>query len=200
MACSGKQAQLIASHSVELIEQSYIQSSSGYHTSIAYKGKGYLTGLPHRFAASVSSHPAATPLHVIEGQWTEQSKYTTSNNKRLYGQVFADASGDDSASKHEVQVSDITSQGAMESRKVWKDVADGIRASDFDRAGAAKSKLENEQRALRKQEQAEGRTFQLNNFKHIDEDPEYQKLAQLFAFQPASEDSYAFIEGSAPTR
>lgn len=88
----------------------------------------------------------------------------------------------------------------MESRRVWKDVADGIRSSDFDKAGVAKSKLENEQRAMRKVEQSEDRTFALANFKLVQDDDEYRKLAQLFAFQPTQEESYEFIPGSAPNR
>ena len=59
----------------------------------------------------------------------------------------------------------------MESRRVWKDVADGIRAGDFEKAGVVKSKLENDQRAKRRLEQAEGRSFPLKNFVLVQDDP-----------------------------
>ncbi|KAL7010411.1 Oxysterol-binding protein 4 [Cystobasidiomycetes sp. EMM_F5] len=187
---------------VELIEQSFIQSSSGYHAAITYKGKGYLSGAAHRFVANVSPHPAASAAHIIEGQWTGLSKFVKSSIRQYESNpIFTDATGeDDSASRHQIQVASISEQGSMESRRVWKDVADGIRSSDFDKAGVAKSKLENEQRAMRKVEQSEDRTFALANFKLVQDDDEYRKLAQLFAFQPTQEESYEFIPGSAPNR
>lgn len=64
----------------------------------------------------------------------------------------------------------ISEQGDMESRRVWKDVADGIRSGDFEKAGVAKSKLENEQRTKRKNEQAEGTTYELKNFTSVADD------------------------------
>ena len=154
--------------SVELTDQSFIQSSTGWHSTITYKSKGYLSGAAHRFTATVSSHPGSSPAHVIEGTWIETSKFIKTSHKQSDAQsIFTDATSD----KSEVQVAPIASQGEMESRRVWKDVADGIRQGDFDRAGAAKSKLENEQRARRKAEQAEGTTYPLKNFTLVAEDP-----------------------------
>lgn len=115
----------------------------------------------------MSSHPAASPAYVIEGSWVETAKFVKSNNPNYAeGSVFTDATTD----KSEAQVDPISQQGEMESRRVWKDVADGIRSGDFEKAGAAKSKLENEQRARRKTEQAEGRTYELQNFKLVPDD------------------------------
>jgi hypothetical protein len=151
--------------SIELIEQSFIQSSSGWHAAITYKGKGYLSGAAHRYVANVSSHPAASPAHVIEGTWTDVAKFTKSHSA-YNDKVFSDATSD----KREVQVKPIAEQGDMESRKVWKDVADGIRSGDFEKAGAAKSKLENDQRTKRKNEQAEGSAYALKNFTPVADD------------------------------
>lgn len=58
----------------------------------------------------------------------------------------------------------------MESRRVWKDVADGIRRGDFESAGIAKSKLENEQRAKRKGEKEDGSNHQLKLFTQVESD------------------------------
>lgn len=164
--------------SIELIEQSFIQSSSGWHAAITYKGKGYLSGAAHRYVANVSSHPAASPAHIIEGTWTDVAKFTKSNLPSHHDKVFTDATSD----KREVQVRAIAEQGDMESRKVWKDVADGIRSGDFEKAGTAKSKLENEQRTKRKNEQAEGTTYPLKNFTPVadDEDCESKLLHTIY--------------------
>jgi len=188
---------------IELVEQSFIQASTGYHAAITYKGKGYLSGAAHRFVANVSAHPSASPTYVIEGSWIGASKFTKSQNSRKHPaeSVFADVSNsDESASATsngsgssritQVSVAPLEQQGELESRRVWKEVADGIRRQDFEGASAHKSKLENEQRAKRKQEQADGTPFQLRNFELVQDDPEYRKLAQLFAFQPPTEESY----------
>lgn len=109
---------------------------------------------------------------MIEGSWVGQSKYIKSSISKYQGTTFADATRDDDTPKKEVIVAPVESQGDMESRKVWKDVADGIRRGDFETAGTAKSKLENEQRALRKQEKEQGTTYQLRCFEPIGSDPE----------------------------
>jgi hypothetical protein len=36
----------------------------------------------------------------------------------------------------------VSEQNELESRRVWKEVADGIRCGDFEKASAAKYKLE----------------------------------------------------------
>lgn len=181
---------------IELVENSYIQSSSGWHANITYKGKGYLSGAAHRFLANVSLHPSSPPAHIVEGSWIGQSKYTKSSIRSNDGAIFADASRDDDTPKKEVQVAPLAQQGELESRRVWQDVADGIRKGDFEQAGTAKSKLENEQRAKRKAEKEQGTTYQLRSFEPVADDPEYRRLAQMFAYQPASEEGYLF-KGSA---
>jgi len=168
-------------HSIELIEGSSIQSSSGWHASITYKGKGYISGAAHRFAANVSPHPMGNPSHVIEGSWIGQSKFVKTEHKTYtLNSLFADASGEND-SKKGIQVKPIEEQGDMESRRVWKDVADGIRKGDFETAGAAKSKLENEQRSKRKNEKEDGNAYPLQRFKEVASNEEC-KSSQKSAF------------------
>lgn len=169
--------------SIELVEDSFIQSSSGWHAAISYKGKGYLSGAAHRFSAAVAQHCSSVkhPAHLIEGSWVGQSKYAKSAIRQYEGTTFADATRDDDTPKKEVIVAPIESQGDMESRRVWKDVADGIRRGDFETAGVAKSKLENEQRARRKAEKEQGTTYQLRCFELMPADPECESSLE----QPA---------------
>jgi len=68
----------------------------------------------------------------------------------------------------------------MESRRVWREVADGIRKGDFETAGIAKSKLENEQRAKRKQEKEEGTSYRLQRFKPVASDEECKSRFTTF--------------------
>jgi len=78
----------------------------------------------------------------------------------------------------------------MESRRVWKEVADGIRNGNFDAASQAKSKLENTQRQKRKEELALQMPHHMKNFTLVDNDEVYRKLASSFGFQPAEQEGY----------
>ena len=80
----------------------------------------------------------SSPKHIIEGQWTGTSSYT-SNSANFKGN-FCDANHN--GITREIEVKPIEEQGPMESRKVWQTVAEGIRKGDFDNATAAKTKLE----------------------------------------------------------
>ena len=82
--------------------------------------------------------------------------------------------------KEEVTVAPIETQEEFESRKLWKGVADGIRSGDFETASKEKSRIENDQRQRRRDEQAKGETWSLKHFKHIDEDPDCKSTSQLF--------------------
>lgn len=111
------------------------------------------------------------PLYVIDGQWTETSKYSkgTKGNKAREGAPFLDVARSASAWKA-LTVKPVSEQGPMESRRVWFDVAEGIKKGQFEDATAAKMKLENEQRQKRKDEAASGQTWQLQRFTLVGDD------------------------------
>jgi hypothetical protein len=133
---------------IELTDSSYIASSTGYMTTIEYRGKGYFSGKAHSFKASIYPPlpyppsagagddsfvpvPSTTPKFVAEGTWTETSKLKT-------GVPFTDVTGP----RIEVEVEDISKQHPMESRNLWSEVARGIRTGDFELASREKSKIE----------------------------------------------------------
>ncbi|GJJ09161.1 hypothetical protein Clacol_003383 [Clathrus columnatus] len=138
---------------IELTESSYIQSSSGYLSTINYSGRGYFSGKTHSFKALVTPPGSTSVKHTIEGQW-----HTTSKDSK--GFVFHDVTG----LKEEIIVAPIDEQGQWESRRLWKLVAKGIREGDYDLASTEKSRIENEQRQRRKDESAAGETWQLKHF------------------------------------
>lgn len=130
---------------IELTDSSYIASTTGYTTTIEYRGKGYFSGKAHSFKASIHAPlpsapgvangipaPSTTPKFVAEGTWTETSKLKQGNAP------FTDVTGP----KVEVEVSDLEGQDPYETRNLWKDVARGIRTGDFDLASREKSKIE----------------------------------------------------------
>ncbi|KAG0145184.1 hypothetical protein CROQUDRAFT_79070 [Cronartium quercuum f. sp. fusiforme G11] len=183
---------LLGSPYVELTESSHIQSSTGYHALIEYKGKGYFSGKAHTFVAKIFDKPKTTsPVrYQIEGQWNGISKFVKDvPTCSPLGEVFLDQTDE----KYQViNVQELSKQGDLESRKVWKDVAEGIRSGDFERASAAKSKLENEQRTKRKEEIANGTPWQMQYFNRVDLDEEYATLAEMCGHTPAKEEGYYF--------
>lgn len=114
---------------VELDGDSFIQSSSGYLTTIKYSGKGWVSGHAHSFTATVGS-PSVPKLHSIEGVWTGESKYAKGSSGGNEGKLFLNAGGE----RTPIVVKPVEEQNEFESRKAWKKVADGIkkgeRASD----------------------------------------------------------------------
>jgi hypothetical protein len=67
----------------------------------------------------------------------------------------------------------------MESRRAWARVAEGIAKGDMDTTGIEKSKIENEQRAMRAQEREEGRTWERRYFSQVESDELLDKLAPV---------------------
>ncbi|KAI0729684.1 hypothetical protein C8Q72DRAFT_827296 [Fomitopsis betulina] len=167
---------------IELSETSYIQSSTGWLSTIEYKGKGYFSGKSHSFKAGLSPPGTLTPKHTFEGTWHQTSKDVRT------GALFTDVTGP----KEEVTTKEVEDQDEWESRRLWRWVAKGIRDGDFDAASKEKSKIENEQRQRRKDEAAAGTSWQLKHFDHIDSDPIYERLGKLFKANPPTEDTYVY--------
>ncbi|KAG2072030.1 Oxysterol-binding protein [Suillus decipiens] len=173
---------------IELAETSYIQSSTGWLSTIEYKGKGYFSGKSHTFKATLTPPPHVhTSPHVIEGTWHTTSKEMHS------GATFHDVT----SLKEEITVAPVEEQGEWESRKLWYGVAKGIREGDFESAATFKGKIENEQRQRRRDESASGTTWELRHFKHVEYDPVYERLGKLFKANPPTEDGYDYL-GNGP--
>jgi len=170
---------------IEVTESSYIQSSSGWLSTIKYQGKGYFSGKSHSFKADLTPPIGAgsgNQASSFEGQWNATSKDTKT------GAPFTDVTGP----KEEVTVRPVEEQGEWESRALWFKVAKGIREGDFDTAAREKSRIENEQRQKRRDEGAAGTTWHLKHFVHQDDDPLYERLGRLFKASPSTEDKYVY--------
>jgi hypothetical protein len=166
---------------IELIENSYIQSSTGFLSTIEYKGKGYFSGKAHSYKAVLSI--GGNPKETFEGQWDTTSKHTKT------GKAFHDVSG----AKEEVTVRSLDGQEEFESRRLWREVAKGIREGDYETAAREKTKIENDQRQRRKDEQTAGIKWPLKHFVHVESDPTYVQLGALFKAIPPTEDVYTYM-------
>jgi hypothetical protein len=74
-------------------------------------------------------------------------------------------------------VATIEQQDELESRRAWQKVAHAISKGDMDLTAAEKTKIENEQRDLRKKEKDEGREWERLFFTRARTDPTFEKLA-----------------------
>lgn len=172
---------------IELANNSYIHSSTGLLASIHYSGKGYFSGKAHSFEAHVTDASQNTVLEVA-GNWSGLS-HVTKGTLLPIDSVFLDANAEP---REEISVKPIEAQDAYESRRLWKVVAQGIRSGNYDVASRDKSRIENEQRALRKERAAKNTPHQLKYFTYLEKDPSYAKLVGPCKHQPAEQHAYVF--------
>lgn len=117
-------------------------------------------------------HFGLTSLKTFLPHFAETSKLHKTDT------IFTDAT----PAKEEVTVSPLETQDAFESRKLWKDVADGIRSGDFDKASNAKTKIEVSQRDMRAKEKESGAEWKLKYFEHVASDPDCTSYHPLALF------------------
>ncbi|KAH8796492.1 hypothetical protein BGZ57DRAFT_747597 [Hyaloscypha finlandica] len=77
-----------------------------------------------------------------------------------------------------LQVAPLELQHPLESRRAWQHVANAINRGDIFAVGHEKTKIENEQRGMRKREKAEGREFPRRYFSKAKVDPVAERLAE----------------------
>ncbi|KAI0178508.1 Oxysterol-binding protein [Hypoxylon sp. FL1284] len=156
----------------ELSGVSYIRSSSGYTSRINYSSKGWVKGKSNSFTATLyADDNEKDPLYVLEGQWN--GSYTIKDGK---GKLL-DTVDLGSLQRTPLLVAPVESQHPLESRRAWKHVADAINANDVFAVGHEKSKIENAQRALRRQEKDAGEIWQRRYFSRAERDPVVEKLS-----------------------
>jgi len=149
-------------------------SSGGWGWGYGY---GYSSSTSSSKNAS-SSSLASGPECVVEGTWHESSTWTkgkSPSGSSLAGTKFHDI---DSAIKEEAILvgggpalkDGQYEQTEWETRRLWALVAKGIREGDFELASREKTRIENEQRQMRKDEQAAGKTWPLKHFRYEEND------------------------------
>ncbi|KAI1383987.1 Oxysterol-binding protein [Hypoxylon trugodes] len=156
----------------ELSGVSYIRSSSGYTARINYSCKGWLKGKSNSFNATLyRDDDESKPLYVLEGQWNDSYMVKTGKGKVLETVDLT------ALRRTPFQVASLDSQHPLESRRAWRHVVDAINSNDIFAVGHEKSKIENAQRALRKQEREAGKTWARRYFRHVEEDPIADRLS-----------------------
>lgn len=160
---------LMASPYVELESKSYIQATSGLIWEIEYSGKGYFSGRKNTFKArlfrnSNELQQSKSPLFTVSGQWSGKSEI---EGPQIKTQAFFDVN---QSKIYPLTVKAIAEQHELESRKAWGDVARAIELGDMKLISQTKTKLENAQRELRKDELKKGNKWKRRWFKDVNFD------------------------------
>lgn len=156
---------------VELGKYTHLISSSGYVAKIDYAGKGWVSGKKNSFNASLWKEGEGSekkPLYSFDGQWSSTfSIKEGEGGKRAKDLETVDVK---SVKLSKLVTPPIEQQDPLESRRAWGNVAKSIEKGDMDATNAYKSRIENAQRALRKKEADQHRTWQRVFFSQPDDE------------------------------
>lgn len=163
---------------VELEKSTKIASSTGYIAKIEYSGKGWLSGKKNTFNAILykESDGEKKPLYTVDGQWSDTFVIKDTRTKKEVETYSVS-----NMKTTPLRIPPLEEQDLYESRRAWHDVACAIERGDMEATSAAKSKIENAQRELRKIEKEEGREWERRFFKRVDEkeDELFMRLARM---------------------
>ena len=136
----------------ELSGTYHITSSTGYVSEITFSGKGFFSGVRNTFDAKTYrlDDKAKTPIYRARGQWSD--KFVIQDCKTL----SVEECDVNAVVVPPIELPEVDLQDPWESRRAWKGVIEGLRNGDLQGASAAKSQLENAQRAMRVKENAAG--------------------------------------------
>ncbi|ORY95536.1 hypothetical protein BCR43DRAFT_493137 [Syncephalastrum racemosum] len=160
---------------IELTGNSYIQSTTGYYATIEYSSRGWISGEKNHFKCYIRRNASSSSkeyLYKIEGQWSAKSTITSYGSKQA--SPFLDVT---ECTPAPLEVEDRGAE--METRRIWQKVSEAIRAGDTTTAGAEKSKIENKQRAERKERDEQGSDWTPQYFNWKDNEPTIFSLQRM---------------------
>jgi hypothetical protein len=167
---------------VELNDKTYITSTSGFTAKIDYSGKGWLSGKKNSFTATLyPTGKEKDTLYTVTGQWTKSFEIREGGSK---SGALVESYDAETKAISPLILRPVEEQDPWESRQAWSKVAAGIAVGDMDITGIEKSKIENEQRALRQQETKEGRTWERRYFSRVESDELLDQLGPVIGLLP----------------
>lgn len=164
---------------VELEKNIRIASSTGYIAKVDFSGKGWLSGKKNSFTAVLYKEGEGDekhPLYTADGQWSQAFTLRDGHTKKEIDSFTV--SGQKTST---LVVAPIAEQDPWESRRAWNDVACAIERGDMDATSAAKGRIENAQRELRKREKEQGTEWERRFFGRVNEkeDKVFMRLATM---------------------
>ncbi|KAI5788341.1 hypothetical protein EDC01DRAFT_617355 [Geopyxis carbonaria] len=159
---------------VELNKTTTIVSSTGYVSKIDYSGKGWISGKKNSFTATMSKEGSKDVLYTVDGQWTDSFTLKEGAKSKKELETY----NAKTTKITPLYIAPIEEQDPLESRRAWQKVQESIMSGNLDVTSTEKSKIENEQRELRKKEKEENREWERRYFTRVAEDPIFTKLAE----------------------
>jgi len=154
-----------------------IVSTNGFVSEIDFSGKKFL-GLGgsknHVSAAVYDMKDRKKALYTIEGSWSDS--FTIRDEIAGKDIETFDCTAAQPAT---LKTAPLELQDPWESRRAWKGTIDALNGGQMQAAANEKSKVEESQRAMRKEEKASGKVWQPIFFSRTDRDTRYVKLSAL---------------------
>lgn len=165
----------------ELIDESYIVSSTGFTSKITYSGTSLL-GSGSKNGVHASTYQTADPSNKffeVEGAWNDKFTFydvrsSSSSSSRKEIETF----NTHTVTPTPLTIAPLERQDPYESRRAWSSVLAAIAADDWAGTDREKSKIEEAQRAQRRQEEKEGKTWTPLLFKTVQSNPVFEELAR----------------------
>ena len=159
----------------ELSGTCHITSSSGFTSRIVFEGKKFLRAATKKnsFHAEVfQNEQPDKSIYEVSGQWNGSfTVHDCTSNKDL---ETIDVNALDLTA---LKLAGIDGQDPWESRRAWSSVVEGVQNRDINLVSTEKSKIEEAQRALRREEQDKGQVWPRLFFERRERDDIASKLA-----------------------
>jgi hypothetical protein len=153
----------------------YLASSTGFVSEIDFTGRGFFSGTKNSFEAKTYKHDDDEKvLYKVTGQWNDRfTIYDVVENKEI---ETYDAANQPTTRLH---VDEVEEQDPWESRRAWRGVIESLNRGDMGGTSRAKSKVEQGQRNMRKEEGKSGVGWKPAFFRKESGDPVFEKLAVM---------------------
>ena len=149
-------------------------SSNGFVSNIKFEGKGFFgSGTKNGFAARLfHADQPKEDLYTVKGAWN-------GNSVILDGRTGSEIESFDVAALQsaKLEAPELSEQDPWESRKAWGDVIAALRRSDMKGTTTSKSLIEEGQRKMRADEEAQGEQWETLFFRRVGEDPVFERLS-----------------------
>ncbi|OZJ03555.1 hypothetical protein BZG36_03088 [Bifiguratus adelaidae] len=129
---------------------------------LEFKAKGYFSGSYNMLCGVIKRVSTGEKLYELSGKWSEilYIKDCKTGEKREFFNALK-------AKIIPKACLPLEKQDWNESRRLWNDVTTALKANNIDAATAAKSAIEDDQRARRKEQEANNAQHEARFFRHI---------------------------------
>mmetsp|Transcript_34636 Transcript_34636/g.87512 ORF Transcript_34636/g.87512 Transcript_34636/m.87512 type:complete len:414 (+) Transcript_34636:219-1460(+) len=154
---------------------------SGLEMNGSFKNKGYFSGENNSIEAKISPLGTKDTMFKITGRWDRELKLEEKKTKAT--SVFLDIATEKARSYTPLQAETEANQQVYESRRVWQHVSKCLRTQNHDMAGTHKTKLEDGQRAGKKEREERREEWTPRLFSNPEGHTDHSSIKWRFKFQ-----------------